>query len=128
VTESKIKVGDKYAVIVHQSVEGPFYVTSVRGTLVSLDKDPAPDPKAKRTWRAWGFEGRKDLHSMVPYSTVSAEPWTKAHEDTMERNRLVRHMTWTCEVAAKTKFANLANQDLKHLMELLGPALPKEKT
>lgn len=124
-----VKVGDVYAIISRgfgASVAGPFYVTSIRGGRVSLEALLAPNPSAKRSWRIAHFDGRTLIRLVAgePLSTQTAEPWTQEHADTIERAKLVHRMERMFQQTLSTKFANLTNQDLQHIMGLLVRALP----
>ncbi len=51
--EKKVKLGDKFAIIGGMSrstVDGPYYVTSIRGSKVALSRNPKEKPTS-RGWR-----------------------------------------------------------------------------
>lgn len=118
------KVGDKYALISFggigvrrgQWVEGVRYVTSIRGELISLDRENKPDPKAKRTWRP-SPDG--DLRAIGPYSYSRAEPWTSKHEELLRRQHMIVRIEQKFEEHKKNGFAEFESSELLQLVRAL---------
>lgn len=122
-----VKVGDKYAVInrgMGVSVSGPYYVTSIRGSKVSLGPDPVINPKANRDWRA-DYAG--NLHQTARWSSGRAEPWSEKHTLARKRQSLINKMTNAFEEHRRGYFELLSTENVSAILVLLVQT-PKEKT
>jgi hypothetical protein len=118
-----IKLGDRYAVLSQglnpgTRVSGPYYVTSIRGSLVSLGTEAVPNPKAVRSYRITNEAG--DLRDTAPrWSHTRAEPWTEKHEMARRRQRLIAKLEDVFKAKGRENFEGIPMTALARILVLL---------
>jgi hypothetical protein len=123
----KVKLGDKYA-IVHigrrEDVHGPWYVTSIRGSLASLSRENKPDPKASRSWRIDDKTG--EMSCTTQWSMQRAEPWAEKHLVALRRKHLEYKVAELFDAHRREGYESLSTPQLFAMFKILKPKTEKK--